>query len=98
MSSAAAAAATLPPDVNRGNVYFGTIVGFLVPSLLIIMLRTWVRIKYTNLWWDDFLMIAAVVGLEIFPFRCSYPILTRDTAVLDIKCHFVYYIHQTWHR
>jgi hypothetical protein len=64
MSSKAAAAAALPPDVDRGNVYFGVIVGFLVPSLLMIMLRTWTRLQFTKMWWDDWSIIVAVVRLR----------------------------------
>lgn len=49
-------------DETRGDVYLGVMVGFMVPSLLIITLRTVVRIRCTKMWWDDYLMMAVIVS------------------------------------
>ena len=58
----AAAAAPLPPDEDRSSVYIGTIIGFMIPAGLILILRVGVRTLMTkNMSWDDWLMIAAMV-------------------------------------
>jgi len=62
--SSPTSAVPLPPDVNRGHVYFGTLVGFLVPSVLIVLLRIWARTNFSKMWLDDYLMIIAIVSHE----------------------------------
>lgn len=52
----------LPPDENRGSVLVGAILGLLIPAILILMLRVYVRAFITrNMGWDDWLMITAAV-------------------------------------
>lgn len=64
-------APSLPPNDDRGVVYFRAIIGFVVPSLLIIAIRTLVRTRFTKRWWDDYLMLCVVVSstLKYFPIQ-----------------------------
>lgn len=58
----AAGAAQLPPDEDRSAVLIGTTIGFLIPAMLILILRVGVRTMMTkNMSWDDYLMIVAMV-------------------------------------
>lgn len=50
----------LPPPDDRGGAYRGVLIGLGIPSLIVITLRVYVRIKYTKMWWDDYLMLVVV--------------------------------------
>lgn len=50
-------------DVGNGPAIVGATIGLLIPALLCVSLRCYVRIKFTHKWgWDDSAMVLAAVG------------------------------------